>query len=235
MATWRPELHTIDAIVSYYDEYDHPAYRVYAGNSPKLEYCRFQYDGNDKGIGREKLMEALNSLVQNIENTNTYIIQILKLKGKTLEPFNQISFQLNKPNNIYPMQMGSMQYQQNNHINNEILSRLRGLEEKLQTIEEEDDEDEDEDDNNNILSGLLNSPQMKNILINMLANVMQPNKPQAVAGIKENTSIDNEDVKINTAIEILKIHTPELGDKLLKLADMASTNPSQYQWLIKML
>lgn len=234
MATWRPELHTIESVLSYYDEYDHPAYRVYAGNSPKIEYCRFQYDGIDKSIGREKLMEALHSLVQNVENTNTYIIQILKQKGKTIEPYNQISFQLNKPNNIYPAQIGAYQMQQNNHINNEIISRLRGLEEKLQMMEEDDEEIEEEDDNN-ILGGLLNNPQMKNMLIGMLANIMTPNKPQAVAGIKENNANNDEEIKIITALEVLKNNTPDLGDKLLKLADMSTNNPSQYQWLIKML
>ena len=231
MATWRPELHTIDAVLSYYDEYDHPAYRVFAGNSPKIEYCRFQYDGTDKGIGREKLMEALQSLVQNVENTNTYIIQILKQKGKNLEPYNQISFQLNKPNTLFPAQMGAFNTMQNNQVNNEILSRLRGLEEKLQSLEEEEEEDEEEEEN--VLSGLLNNPTMKNMLIGMLANIMTPQKPQAVAGIKED--VNTEDQKILAALDILKANTPNLGDKLLKLADMATNNPAQYQMLIKML
>jgi hypothetical protein len=234
MATWRPELHTIESVLSYYDEYDHPAYRVYAGNSPKIEYCRFQYDGTDKGIGREKLMEALQSLVQNVENTNTYIIQILKHKGKILEPYNQISFQLNKPNNMYPAQLGAFNFQQNNQVNNEILSRLRGLEEKLMKIEEEEEE-EDEEPQNNILNGLLNNPQMQNMLMGILANIMTPKKPQAVAGIKETSELTEEEQKIQAALEVLKVHTPQLGDKLLKLADMATNNNSQYQWLIKML
>lgn len=234
MATWRPELHTIEAVLSYYDEYDHPAYRVFAGNSPKIEYCRFQYDGNDKGIGREKLMEALNSVVQNVENTNTYIIQILKQKGKVLEPYNQISFQLNKPNQMYPAQMGAFNMApQNNQINNEILSRLRGLEEKLEMLE--DDEEEEEEPEPNVLAGLINNPQIQSMLMGVLANIMTPNKPQAVAGVKDISENTDEDQKIIAALEVLKANTPNLGDKLLKLADMAATNPGQYQMLIKML
>lgn len=233
MATWRPELHTLESVLSYYDEYDHPAYRVYAGNSPKIEYCRFQYDGTDKGIGREKLMEALQSLVQNVENTNTYIIQILKQKGKVLEPYNQISFQLNKPNTMFAANMGAFGFPQNNQINNEILSRLRGLEEKLQMIEDDENE-EDEEPEDNILGSILNNPQMKQMLMGVMANLLTPNKPQAIAGIKENNSTD-EDEKIKIALDILKQHTPQLGDKLLKLSDMAINNNSQYQMLIKML
>lgn len=238
MATWRPELHTIDEVIGYYDQYDFPGYKVYAGNSPKGEYCRFTYDGTDKGIGREKLLEALHSVASNFENTNTYIIQILKPKGKVLEPYNQITFQLNKPNNIYPAQMGYPMAAQNNHINNEILSKLRGLEEKILELESEEvEEEEEEQPENNFIGSILNSPQMKNLIFGMLANVMtNNNKPQAMAGIPVNTEIDvKEEEKIAAAIEILKEKTPDLGDKLLKLADMSINNTQQYNWLVKML
>lgn len=233
MATWKPELHTIESVLGYYDEYDFPAYRVYAGNSAKMEYCRFTYDGNDKSIGREKLTEALQSVIQNAENTNTYIIQILKPKGKVLEPYNQITFQLNKPNQMFPAVMGGYNYQpQNNQVNNEILSRLRGLEEKLEMLENDDEDDED-DQPNDMVSGLLNNPQVKNILFGMLANVLTPQKPQGMAGIPDVKPTDDE--KIKAAIEILKDKTPDLADKLLKLAELSINNPSQYQWLVKML
>jgi hypothetical protein len=85
-----------------------------------------------------------------------------------------------------------------------------------------------------ILSGLLNNPQMKNMIIGMLANIMSPQKPQAVAGIKEVNNTD-EDLKIKAAIDILKANTENLGDKLIKLADMSVTNPTQYNMLVNML
>jgi hypothetical protein len=78
---------------------------------------------------------------------------------------------------------------------------------------------------------------MKNIIFGMLANVMtNNNKPQAMAGIPVNTEIDvKEEEKIAAAIEILKEKTPDLGNKLLKLADMSINNEQQYNWLVKML
>jgi formate dehydrogenase maturation protein FdhE len=171
--------------------------------------------------------------VQNVENTNTYIIQILKQKGKVLEPYNQISFQLNKPNQMFPAQIGAFNMQpQNNQINNEILSRLRGLEEKLEMLE--DDEEEEETEEKNVLTGLLNNPQMQSMLMGILANVLAPSKPQAVAGIKEVNATDNDE-KIKVAIDILKSNTENLGDKLIKLADMSVNNPAQYNMLVKML
>lgn len=238
MATWRPELHTIEEVVGYYDQWDFPAYKVFAGNSPKMEYCRFTYDGNDKGIGREKLLEALHSVASNFENTNTYIIQILKPKGKTFEPYNQITFQLNKPNNIFPATVGAYNIPQNNQVNNEILSRLRGLEEKLNQLEDEEDEEEEEPEEENILSGILSNPQMKQMLVGIVSSIFNGNnKPKAMAGIptETETTPDIEEQKIQSAIEVLKNNTPNLGDKLLKLAEMSINDPNQYKFLVKML
>ena len=186
MSAWKPELHAIDEVLNYYDQWDFPQYKVFAGNSLKPEYCRFTYDGTDKGIGREKLHEALNALASNYENTNTYILQILKPKGKTFEPYNQITFQLNKPNSMFPATVGGYQMtQQHNQVNNEILSRLRGLEEKLAEIDEEEEEEEPEE---NMLNGILANPQIKTILMGVLSNLFAPKQPQAMAGIPEETN-----------------------------------------------
>ena len=110
MATWKPELHSPDAVLSYYDEYDNPCYRVFAGHKPDQNFVRFIYDGTEKGIGREKLVEALNSILSNPDNTNVYLIEILASKGKKMECLNSITFQLNKKEQFLPYNpmMGSM-------------------------------------------------------------------------------------------------------------------------------
>ena len=100
---------------------------------------------------------------------------------------------------------------------------------------EDDEEEEEEEPETNVLTGLLNNPQMQSMLMGVLANIMTPSKPQAVAGVREISENSDENQKIETALEVLKANTPNLGDKLLKLADMATNNPGQYQMLIKML
>jgi hypothetical protein len=227
MATYKPELHSIESVMSYFDQYDDSAYQVFAGHKPEAAYCRFTYTGNDKGIGREKLLEALQSVVSNPDNTNTYLLQILTSKGKKMEPINSITFQLNKPNQYYPVA--------NNHNSNNdlIIAKLNAIEQRINLIEE-DEEEEEEEENNDLgaLGNLINNPQLQTLLMQGIMNIFNNKKPQmsAVAGIPE-----DQNEKIKVALEVLQKNVPDLGDKLLKLADMSVNESVKFQMLIKML
>jgi hypothetical protein len=85
MATWKPEYHNPEDLMNYYDQFDEAGYRVFAGHKPDKDYCRFTYTGSDKVLGKEKLHEALVSILQNPDNTNVYLLQILESKGKKIE------------------------------------------------------------------------------------------------------------------------------------------------------
>lgn len=226
MATYKPELHSIEAVISYFDQYDQPGYQVFAGHKPEAAYCRFTYTGNDKGIGREKLLEALQSVVSNPDNTNTYLLQILGTKGKKLEPVNSITFQLNKPNQYMPMA-----YNQMGGGNHELLAKLNAIEQRIAMMEEEEEE-EDQPEQMQGIGALFSNPQIQNMLMQGLINMFNGKpKPAAVAGINETP----EDQKILVAIETLQKSVPDLGDKLLKLADMSINESVKFQMLIKML
>jgi hypothetical protein len=227
MATYKPELHNLESVISYYEQYDEAGYSVYAGHKPETAYCRFTYSGNDKNIGREKLLEALQSVVSNPDNTNTYLLQIITNKGKKNEPVNSITFQLNKPNQYYPMAPQNMQIAGVN----ELIGKLNAIEQKLALMESED-EDEDEQSEENIgIGALFNNPQIQNMLMQGIMN-MFTQKPQmsAVAGIP-----DNNDEKLKVAIEILQKNVPNLADKLLKLADMSVQEPTKFKMLLNLL
>jgi hypothetical protein len=227
MATYKPELHNIDAVMSYFDNYDDPGYQVYAGHKPDPHFCRFTYSGNDKNVGREKLLEALQSVISNPDNTNTYLLQITAQKGKKHEPINSITFQLNKPQSFYPAH--NMQV----HGISEIVGKLSAIEQRISMIENDDDDDDDDDPENELgaLGTLFASPEIKSMLMQGLMT-MFTKKPQtmAVAGIPE-----NDDEKLKVALEILKKNVPDLADKLLKLADMSVNESIKFQMLIKML
>ena len=104
MATWKPEYHNAEDVMNYYDQFDEAGYRVFAGHKPDKDYCRFTYTGSDKVLGKEKLHEALVSILQNPDNTNVYLLQILESKGKKIEVLNSITFQLNKAQSVMPYQ-----------------------------------------------------------------------------------------------------------------------------------
>lgn len=240
MATWKPELHDADAVLNYYDQYDEAAYSVYAGHKPEQAYCRFTYTGNDKAIGREKLHEALMSVQSNPDNTNVYLLQVLVPKGKKLETTNAITFQLNKSQSIMPYQPQMMG---NPALSNQIAaleSKINALQMQLET--DEDEEEEDDEPDNGILGALMGNPAVKQMLVNVVANLLTPQHPtniKHVAGIQEETEmdqdIDEQDAKIDEAIERLKAVNPTLGDDLLKLCEIAEQDPKQFSMLLKML
>lgn len=239
MATWKPELHNAEDILNYYDQYDEAGYSVYAGHKPDQSYCRFTYTGADKVLGREKLQEALASVLSNPDNTNVYLLQILGNKGKKTEVLNSITFQLNKAQSIMPyQQMGAYQPNMMTEIN-ALRSEIAAL--KMQQEIDDQDDDDDEPEEENFLAGFMNSPQIKTMLLSQLSSLFAPTqKVTHVAGIEKTetmaneTEIDNEE-RIYDAVERLKLVDDQLASDLELLCEMAETDKMQFNFLLKML
>lgn len=232
MATWKPELHNADDILNYYDQYDEAGYSVYAGHKPDQSYCRFTYTGADKVLGREKLQEALASVLSNPDNTNVYLLQILGQKGKKTEVLNSITFQLNKAQSVMPYQ-GIAGY------NPGLMEEIRAMRSELAAIKMkqdiEDDDEEEEPEEENFLAGIMKNPQIQTMILSQLSSLFSPQqKVTHVAGILNDTDSD-QDLKIDEAIERLKKHDDQLGDDLLRLCEIAENDPMQWKMLLKML
>jgi len=238
MATWKPELHNAEDILNYYDQYDEAGYSVYAGHKPDQAYCRFTYTGSDKVLGREKLQEALASVLSNPDNTNVYLLQILGHKGKKMEVLNSITFQLNKVQNIMP-------YQQMGMSNPNLMNEINALRSEIAALkmqqEMEEEEDEDEPEEENFIAGLMKSPQIQTMILSQISSLFAPTqKVTHVAGIQQTetmtneTEIDNEE-RIYNAVERLKAVDPHLASDLELLCEMAETDKMQFNFLLKML
>jgi hypothetical protein len=234
MATWKPELHTADAVLSYYDQFDNAGYSVYAGHKQDAQSCRYTYTGEDKNIGREQLQDALSSILSNPDNTNTYCIVILGQKGKKIEAINSITFQLNKHQSLQPYQPQQMAGYQNSALIgelNSLKSQIAALQMKL----DEEDEEEEEETEEGGLAGFFKNPAMQNILIQQLSGLFMPTtKVTNMAGVLDGAEAD-QDAKIDEAIEVLKQFDANLGDDLLLLAEMALNDKQQFNFLLKML
>jgi len=237
MATWKPELHNAEDILNYYDQYDEAGYSVYAGHKPDQAYCRFTYTGADKVLGREKLQEALASVLSNPDNTNVYLLQILGNKGKKTEVLNSITFQLNKTQSIMP-------YQQMGGYNPNLMTEINALRSEIaalkmqQELEEEEDEEPEEE---NFLAGFMKSPQIQTMILSQLSSIFAPTqKVTHVAGFEKTetmaneTEIDNEE-RIYDAVERLKLVDDQLASDLELLCEMAETDKFQFNFLLKML
>lgn len=216
MATFRPELFTIEEVVNFYENANGESYKIFAGSNPTEAYCRYHFNG-DKEIGIQELTAALVQVRSNSENFNPYLIQVISAgKGKIKETLTSITFQLNRPAAYMPMQM-----QQNNNGRTEmllekLLEQNNQLVSRVTALEVDDFEEEPETG----LSGMLNNPEIQSMLIGAIGRFIggNPAQPGAIAGIK--TECDYSD-----AIEILEslMHKGVTLEHLKALDKMSAT------------
>jgi hypothetical protein len=92
----------------------------------------------------------------------------------------------------------------------------------------------------NILGGLLNSPEIQQVLAAGVAGLVAKflttaGQPQAVAGIPEVTEETEINERINNALTILAEKDKDLCRHLEKLAEMATKENDKFNFLLKML
>lgn len=126
------------------------------------------------------------------------------------------------------------------NVQMQMIEALEKINNRLEKLELQDSEDDDEIEESTTQSGIvglideaLKNEQMKSLLINGfmgLANRFIQPKTTALAGIPE-----DQDIKILQAVETLKKYDNNLGDDLLKLADIAEKDNGQFNFLLSML
>lgn len=249
MAAFKTELFTIEDILNFYEQHEEAAFKIFAGNKPDAAYCRFEFVEDDKPLGTEMLQNNLLALKNNTQNTNQYLLQIIKKARKVKNgikavDFVNVTFQLND-NSVTPYTQGSFVAGINdNHrleaaiekMNLQNKQMFEALQQKINELEE--DEEEEETTGNNFIAGLINNPELQTMVIGALSKLFQGqnsnnmNSVGQINGINKNS--DNE-AKLKAAIEILKVHDMSLADDLTKLANIAETNPKQFAFLLSML
>lgn len=248
MAAFKTELFTIDDILNFYEQHEEAAFKIFAGNKPDAAYCRFEFIEDDKNLGSEILHNNLLALKNNTQNTNQYLLQIIKKARKVKSgikavEFVNVTFQLND-NSVIPYQQGNFVAGINeNHrleaaVEKMQLQNKQMIEALNERINELEQEEEEEDTGNNFIAGLVNNPEVQSMIVGALSKFFQPqntsnmNSSAQINGINEIS--DNEE-KLKAAIEILKVHDISLADDLTKLAKIAETNPKQFLFLLSML
>ncbi len=117
--------------------------------------------------------------------------------------------------------------------NNEVISRLAAIEDKLNA--EPEPEDIDSSDSSGVVGALMQNPAIMNVIQGIIMRAIDklipgnPSNSVGIAGIDESTD------KLNFALSILKNADPDLEDDLLRLANLAQSDPAQFQFLLKML
>lgn len=240
MAVFKPELHRLDDVIQYYEQSNAIQYKIYAGTSPKVEYCRYFFDTDEKEIGVQKLYEALKAIEQNTENTNPYILQLIDkkkgLKNKIEDQYTQIVFQLNKTDRYLPI-MGAMGMQPpvNNDLNRlmEKMIETQNLIVSKMSMEEEQQEFEEEKPKG--LGSILENEQFQTLAIGALGAIInkflgmgEASNIMTLAGLP-----DEQNEMALQAVEILKTKDPNYGKHLLYLANLDKTTYTTLLTFIK--
>ena len=214
---YKIEKHTISGVLDWYQLQDCTNWVIY---HKKPEYIKHSYKKGDADEALEHLEHCLNDLKGDSTNTNDYVLRC-DTKTKTDKEKPHLIFKLNTDSQTVGAFPG--QYQPTN----EILSRLNAIEARL--IDEEIDDLEEEEQprgTESILAGILEKPEVQNMLIGALTGIassfIQP-KVTAVSGVGEDQLDDILHTLFSKGVKV---------EHLRKLADMPK---AKIQMLIGML
>lgn len=236
MAAFRPEIFTIDEVINFYDAAEGSEYKIFAGVNPTPQYLRYNFIG-EKEIGRQELVNALTQLRNNIENYNPYLIQVISEgstgRGKKKENpiLTSISFQLNRPQSMLPMQaMAGMGSPRTEMLLEKLVEQNAMLQSRIAAIEAmEDLEEEEEEAPKSPIDQMLSSPQVQEALIAGVMSLMsglmtKGGAPTAIAGIDDEAE----------AVEILRslMSKGVTIDHLRKLNEMSSAKLSSLLFML---
>jgi hypothetical protein len=236
MAAFRPEIFTIDEVVNFYDAAEGSEYKIFAGVNPTPQYLRYNFVG-EKEIGRQELVNALTQLRNNIENYNPYLIQVISEgntgRGKKKESpvLTSISFQLNRPQSMLPMQaMAGIGSPRTEMLLEKLVEQNAMLQSRIAAIEAMDElEEEEEEAPKSPIDQMLSSPQVQEALIAGVMSLMsglitKGGAPTAIAGIDDEAE----------ATEILRslMNKGVTIDHLRKLNEMSSSKLSSLLFML---
>jgi hypothetical protein len=236
MAVFKPELHRLEDVIDYYENSPATHYKIFAGTSPKAEYCRFYFDEDEKEIGLQKLAEALRAIQQNVDNTNPYILQLIEkkkvAKGKENDNLTQIVFQLNKAERYLPM-MSGMQQQPNDNFNRLMEKMIEGQNLIISKLSADEFGEDMEEQKPKGFGAILENEQFQQLAIGALGLIINKFAAPSLTGAATVTALagisDNQKDKALQAIEILSSKDANYGDHLLYLANIDN---STYQMLL---
>ena len=224
MANYGVQKSSLSAVLSWYNNQDDAAFRIFRGNKENDAYFCDGYTGSDREEGEMALAKALSE----IEPTdyNVYFLKLYPSNPKAKKSAPGITFQLHSQT-IGAIYQQPGQYQ----AMNEILSEIRALrQERMAEMDTDDEEEETEAPATptTILAGILQTPQVQSVLINVLTSMagtlMSKSTPvKAVAGVEPD--------EISKSIELLLSKGVTADD----LARLAAMDQGQINFLLSML
>jgi hypothetical protein len=182
------QLRSASAVLNWYNEQPQAAWKLYRF-SVMTKNITGAYDGKSKEEGYDKLQTELSYIAP--DDYNNFVLGLFndKDKEKATPAINKV-FVLNDA----PLGMiaGYGVSNQQAQVNNEILNEIRALRAErlaeMETDEEEEEETEQPVTPSSILAGMLQQPQVQQMLIAMLGNLVNSfatPKVQHVSGTQD--------------------------------------------------
>ncbi len=182
------QLRSASAVLNWYNEQPQAAWKIFRF-SVMAKNITGAYDGKSKDEGFEKLQTELSYIAP--DDYNNFVLGLYNDKDKErVAPAINKVFVLNEA----PLGMvaGYGVTNQQAQVNNEILNEIRALRaERLAELEADDEEEEEEEKPvtpSSILAGMLQQPQVQQMLIAMLGNLVNgfsAPKVQHVSGTQD--------------------------------------------------
>jgi len=182
------QLRNASAVLNWYNEQPQAAWKIFRF-SVMAKNITGAYDGKSKDEGYEKLQTELSYISP--DDYNNFVLGLYNDKDKErVAPAINKVFVLNEA----PLGMiaGYGVSNQQAQVNNEILNEIRALRAErlaeLETDEEEEEEAEQPVTPSSILAGMLQQPQVQQMLIAMLGNLVNSfsaPKVQHVSGTQD--------------------------------------------------
>jgi hypothetical protein len=250
MATYRAELTTKDEVLSYYDNIEDAqnfGFRVFAGSKVDDAYLRYEFEGQDKSEGGQILANALDAILSNPNNTNLYLLQVIRAKihgggqkgRKTRYDGQNITFQLNGVNSGAMGQMLPAFPQKTFDYFKDELERYKieneSLREQIAELEAECEEKQETKQSGigAMVSTLFERPEIQQALISGVTDFFKGLKKNNQM-TTDNNNIQN-DVEVTAAVNRLKSHVPDLAALLNKLSTIAENDKAQFDMLCNIL
>jgi hypothetical protein len=258
MASWKPELHDKEGVMNYYEQFDSPYFNLYAGNKVDEPFLRWDFQVNDKARGREVLSDALESILANPNNNNTYLLQILmeepkepkrpgarvSLRGRGKPLSKQITFQLNNVgvSGLMPYYPGQMVGGVPGGNSSELKTLIAQNSEMLEIIKtrllDQDEEPEEQNANLGFVGQVLNNPTyaplIEAAIVGLISKILPQNtEPGKVAGVPDQAQ-SVAPPTLEETMNNLAGHGMTYND-LLGLERFARRNPLQFKMYLNIL
>lgn len=203
----------VAGVLEWFESQNHVNWFIYHS---KPENIYYYHKGGDFDESAAVLFNVLNT-IKNDGNKNIYILK-LEAKNKTTKESPRVIFRLNTESAINGTNPVF-------NPNNEILSRLSAIENKLDD-EEPEEEEEEKFSINSIISGMLQQPQTQQVILNLISNIagnLVTPKITAVAGVNDDQLNDILNLLFKKGVKV---------EHLKKLSEMPE---AKIQMLISML